>query len=253
MTDHPNSAGAPVGTDDLAARVISVLRDRQATAPDGARRLVLDHLVRVICKDGAFDARAALDILRGYRIPLDMVIGLYIPRAAERLGEMWMDDEADFATVTIATMRLQALLEEASGQVFDRPNAVGRIRALVVIPAGEQHFLGASVLAAQLRRLGCETQMSFAEEPGTIRQRALFDRPDALLFTCARAAGLEPIGQIVLGIRNAMSDAPVMAVGGAVRAARDVVMEMTGADIVTTEAKDVIAFCAQRRRAVTGG
>jgi len=253
MTDNRNDAVPPPGADVLASRVISVLRERQVTAPDGARRVVLDHLLRAVCRGGAFDAAEVLDVLRSYRIPLDLMIELYVPRAAERLGEMWMEDEITFATVTIATLRLQSVLAEASGQMFHSPKSEGHFRMLVVVPQDEQHFLGASVLAAQLRRLGCETQMSFAEDHSTLRQRALFDRPDALLFTCARAAALEQIGQIVLGIRNAMPEAPVMAVGGAVRAARDVVMEMTGADIVTTEAKDVIAFCAQRRKAVTGG
>ncbi|MEO0937405.1 MAG: cobalamin-dependent protein [Pseudomonadota bacterium] len=251
MTDDRNDTIATRDQRDLASRVISVLRDRQSTTSDGARRFILDHLMRSICSGGSFDAQVALDILRGHRVPLDRVIDVYIPQAAERLGEMWSDDEIGFATVTVATMRLQGLLAEVSAEIFYQPNATHIYRALIVVPKSEQHFLGASVVAAQLRRRGCETQLSFAEEHRVLLRRAQVEHADMILFTCSQVAGLESIGQSVLGIRNALAKPPVLAVGGTVRAKPEVVQEVTGADLVTTDVKDVIAFCAKRRRAMT--
>ncbi|MEL7097467.1 MAG: hypothetical protein AAGM84_01435 [Pseudomonadota bacterium] len=251
MTDDRNDALIQIATGDLASRVISVLRHRQTATADGARRFVLDHLLRAIGSKGEFDPGATLEVLRGHRVPLDRIIDLYIPHAAHALGEMWTEDEIDFATVTVGVMRLQSLLGEASSEVFLQPNASHVYRALIVVPQNEQHFLGALVAAAQMRRLGCETEVSFAEEQAALIQRARYDHTDMILFTCARASGLEPIGQSVLGIRNALTSPPVMAVGGALRVPADVVQETTGADLVTTDVKDVIAFCAQRRKAMT--
>lgn len=252
MTDHRDDplAQAPMGK--LAAHVIQELNCRQAVTPSGARRFVLDHLMRAICKRGAFDGAIALDILRGHRVSVDRVIEVYIPEAATQLGQMWMDDTVDFATVTIGALRLQSILTEATGRVFYQPNALLDLRSLVVVPEGEQHFLGASVAAAQLRRLGCDTHISFAENDAALVRRAQFERPHMILFTCARVVGLESIGKSVLTLRNAMPKPPVIAVGGAVKAHKDIVQEITGADLVTTQVKDVIAFCAQRRKAMMG-
>jgi len=237
-------------TGDLASRVISVLRHRQTATSDGARRFILDHLLRAIRSRGSFDAASTLDILRGHRVPVDRIIDTYIPHAAHALGELWTEDEIDFATVTVGAMRLQSLLAETSSEVFLQPNASHVYRALIVVPEVEQHFLGALVAAAQMRRVGCETEVSFADSDTRLVQRARYDHPDMILFTCAQASGLEPIGQSVLSICNALTSPPVIAVGGAVRVAADVIQEITGADLVTTDVKDVIAFCAKRRKAM---
>lgn len=251
MTDDRNDTTSSLTQAGLASRVISVLRDRQTSTADGARSFILDHLMRSICSSGSFDARVALDILRGHRVPLDRVIDVYIPQAAVRLGAQWVEDEISFATVTVATMRLQGLLAEVSAEIFYQPNATHVLRALVVVPVGEQHFLGASVVGAQLRRRGCETQLCFAEDDAVLIRRVRNEQPDMVLITCSRVAGLEPIGQSVLGIRNALAQPPVLAVGGTVRAKPEVVQDLTGADLVTTDVNDVIAFCAKRRRAMT--
>ena len=69
--------------------------------------------------------------------------------------------------------------------------------ALVVVAEGEQQFLGASVVAAQLRRLGCGVRLSIAAPPKQITNRVLYDQPDMVLMSCAQVAGLEPVARNV--------------------------------------------------------
>jgi methanogenic corrinoid protein MtbC1 len=76
------------------------------------------------------------------------------PAAAE-LGRLWEDDRCDFTDVTVGVGRLQQLLRELSpafGSEVEHP-ADGR-RILLLPAPGEQHTLGASMVAEFFRRAG---------------------------------------------------------------------------------------------------
>ncbi|MEP2639469.1 hypothetical protein [Roseobacter sp.] len=238
------------GMGAFATSVISVLRDRQVVGQDGARTFVLDHLLRAILTRAAFDPVLLLDELCGYRLGLDAVIDLYIPRASCALGDKWVADEIGFADVTIGALRLQALLGEASGQLHvDLTPDDARLRVLVVLPQGEQHFLGASVVSAQLRRLGCEVTVSFDETFGALQARVLAESPNLVMISCARLETLETAAETVQVIRSLLIQQPVIALGGAVLAEIDDPKEQTGVDIVTSTATDAVNFCAHRGKA----
>ncbi len=239
----------PEHVDALASTVISVLRDRQVVSSDGLRQFVLDHLLRAVLSKGAFVPDALLVELRGYRLTVDAIIDLYVPAVARRLGTLWVEDSISFADVTIGSMRLQSLISEASTVcVVDTKPGCALVHALVLVPQGEQHFLGASVVAGQLRRMGCEVDMSFDEDMGTLTARLMHGVPDLILMSCARYEVLETIANTVQVIRNAVSDPPVLAVGGALEMNKEDVAEQTGVDIVTSSAEEAVAFCGRRRR-----
>ncbi len=234
----------PDHVDALASTVISVLRDRQAVSSEGLRQFVLDHLLRAVLTRGVFSADKLLDELCGYRLSVDSIIDLYVPAVARSLGAQWEVDHVSFADVTIGTLRLQSLLSEAS--ILTRIDADGlanSLHALIVVPQNEQHFLGASVVAGQLRRLGCEVAMSFDEDYGTFNARLLVEVPDVILITCARWETLESVTQTVQLVRKALPDGPVIALGGAIEAPAKEVKEKTGVDIVTNVAAEAVALC----------
>jgi methanogenic corrinoid protein MtbC1 len=238
----------PESVDSLASTVISVLRGRQVVSSEGLRQFVLDHMMRAVLSRGAFSAQSLLFELRGYRLQIDTVIDLYVPKVARLLGDGWVEDRISFAEVTIAVMRLQSLLAEASAaDRVDTVQGVGRYHTLVLVPQGEQHFLGASVLACQIRRMGHEVDMSFDEEMGSLSARLMQDAPDMILITCSRRETLESVANTVHTIRQAVPRSTLLAVGGAIKMKNDDVMEMTGTDIVTSDAEEALAFCARRR------
>jgi methylmalonyl-CoA mutase cobalamin-binding subunit len=239
----------------LASQVIMMLSERQTVNPLGARQVIVDYLVRVTISPSGFDPVQVMHELRGYRLTIDSIIDLYIPQAAVCLGEMWQTSDIDFAAVTVGALRLQTLLSEATMEIADMPRtcAVDVMRALIVLPKGEQHFLGANVVAGQLRRMGCEASVSFCEEPKQVHARVSCDRPDMILFSCARMAALGDIARMVAKIRNATDPIPVMALGGAVRGDSDGIKQKTGVDLVTNSAKDVLGFCTKRLKALGRG
>jgi methanogenic corrinoid protein MtbC1 len=241
--------GRPQDVGHFASTVISVLRDRQTVTGTGVRQFVIDHLMRAILSTGSFDPVMMLEELRGHRLSVDAVIDTYIPCAARALGVLWVEDTISFAAVTIGSLRLQALLGEASCETrMELRKDLALLDVLVVVPQDEQHFLGASVVSAQLRRMGCEVATSFDEPLGSLGARVKKDRPDLVLITCSSSQKLEGVTQTVQSIRNGASKNPVIALGGALSVDPKAAKEQTGVDMVTNIARDAVAFCAKRTR-----
>ncbi|WP_299048981.1 cobalamin B12-binding domain-containing protein [uncultured Tateyamaria sp.] len=235
----------------LASEVISILKDRQVVGPSGARQIAVDYLVRVVTTRVDFDAALVLEEMSAYRLTHDALIDLYIPKAAEHLGDMWMTSDLDFASVTVGAMRLQALLGEAAhGLTRVHTDHSDTPHALVVVPEAEQHFLGASVVAAQLRRLGCDVGISINESSAHLLGRVEYDRPDMVLFSCARASALETIRRSVKKIRQLGDVPPVLALGGPCAVIAETTRDQTGVDLVTNTAKDVVGFVTKRKKAL---
>ncbi len=243
--------GAGADVDALASQVISVLCDRQATTTAGARRYLLDYLMRAVRDRSDFEAAQVMAELRGHRLTPDAIIDTYVPITAEELGRMWIADELDFAGVTVSALRLQALLGEASSELTfverSSPHAYG---AMIVVPLGEQHFLGAHVVAAQLRRLGVAVSISFCEKDTEILSKMESHGPEMVLFSCARPEALEVIAGTVKKIRQSVHPTPVLAVGGVLRGDPERMQKETNVDIVSWIAKDVVGFCAKRLKAL---
>jgi methanogenic corrinoid protein MtbC1 len=239
------------GVESLAAQVITMLCESQTVSAAGVRQIALDYLGRSLLARDGFDAARVLDELRGYRLTVDAIIDLYIPQAALLLGEMWKRSDITFADVTIGSLRLQALLGEAShGLVWIGQTPTNALHALIVVSEGEQHFLGASVVAAQLRRSGCDVSLSISETRKQILSRVKSDHPDMILLSCARLGALETITKTVKNIKAIGDRTPVLALGGAVRGKIDAIKKQTGVDMVTNSATEVLSFCVKRKKAL---
>lgn len=250
MNEHPQRSGHSIGASALAESAVSMLSQRQTTSTAGTRQFVLDHMIRAVCSRAGFDAAAMLDELRGHRLSVDALIDIYVPAAARLLGDMWKRDNIDFATVTVGSLRLQSLLSTASVESLDFIRPVDdALSMLIVVPLGEDHSLGAFILAAQLRRLGTRVELSFCESRPDLVSRFLCDTPDMVLFSASRRATLESIARIVLDFSHVSADLPPLVVGGCLTETDDVAKDISGADLVTRNARDAVTLAAARRRA----
>ncbi|NRB02377.1 MAG: cobalamin B12-binding domain-containing protein [Rhodobacteraceae bacterium] len=243
------SAEFASGTDRLATHVISVLQQRQAPYQAGVRQFILDYLVRAILYQPEFEAELVQAELRGFRLNVDTIIDNYVPMAAKELGELWVQSKIDFAQVTIGALRLQSLLTEAADEVvFLTPPQAVDVTMVLVVPEGEQHFLGASVVAAQLRRMGVQVCSVFAEPGDDLVRRISAEMPDAVMFTCGRTAGLATIAQTVFSIRQRVSEVPLLVLGGSILETHADIKETTGVDLVTNTPTDVLSRCLKQGR-----
>ena len=126
-----HSLGAAV----LAESAVSQVSTQQLKTSGGARQFIVDHMIRAILSRGEFGADALLDELRGHRLSVDAIIDVYVPASARCLGEMWLESQVDFASVTVGSMRLQTLLSLASAESLEfAHSAQTTIHALVVVP-----------------------------------------------------------------------------------------------------------------------
>lgn len=248
-----NASYSEAGTrvEPLASRVISLLCERQTITAAGVRQFALDYLSRAILSKTGFDPARALDEMRGFRLTNDVIVDLYIPQAAIWLGNQWMSNDLSFADVTIGALRLQSLLgETTNGIVWAGHTPSDALDALVVVPAGEQHFLGASVVAAQLRRIGCDVSLAISETPEQVATRVAMDTPDMVMMSCARVDALALVTKTIKKIKESTDHMPVLAIGGPLRGNPEAIRRQTGVDLVTSVATDVVGFCAKRKRAL---
>lgn len=241
------------GASVLAESAVSLLNQRQAITSAGARQFILDHILRSVLAKADFDPAYLLDELRGHRLSVDAVIDIYVPTIARVLGEMWQDSDIDFASVTVGSMRLQGLLSVASSEALDfNRNFENAHFLLITVPYGEQHSLGAFVLAAQLRRLGARIDLSFCEEPSDFVSRVICDPPDMILFSCSSKASLETVSQLVLDISNVLPMRPRVAVGGNASKYVGKTNGTAGIDLVTHSAKEALLYVAQHKDRLPG-
>ena len=144
---------------DVIPRLVQAHRATESLRPSAPKPTEADvqAFVADIVGDREEAVAATLDRMRQRGLPVEMLYLDLLAPAARLLGEMWNDDQCDFATVTVALGRLQCLLRELSPafgtEVAHPPN--GR-RALFAQPRDEQHSFGLSMVAEFFRRDGWE-------------------------------------------------------------------------------------------------
>lgn len=113
------------------------------------------EMVRLVIEEPVGRAFAHVLRLRARGVSLEAIFLHLLAPAANLLGDMWVDDTADFATVTIATSRLQQILRELAPE-FQLQNAARPhgTPALLVAAPGDQHTFGVSMLQELFRRQG---------------------------------------------------------------------------------------------------
>jgi MerR family transcriptional regulator, light-induced transcriptional regulator len=144
---------------ELAMSAESSLRAEARPAARPATRDVTARdvaaLVRLVSAESMGSSLAHVERIRARGVPLDAIFLHLLAPAAHLLGEMWVNDTADFATVTIATSRLQQILRELAPEFHAHGRGARRgARALFVAMPGDQHTFGVSMLQEFFRHDG---------------------------------------------------------------------------------------------------
>jgi len=170
----------------------------------------------------------------------------YVPEAAQRLGEMWLNDEASFVEVTVGASRLQALFRreghDSSGRWVDRSIPLGQ-SVLMITPQYEQHSLGAFVAADNLRRHGLWVHMAIGLNYQEIAELICTSRFSMVGITAATWDSVEKTSKIIKYIRTNVEDAPPIVIGGRAASERKDVEKLSGADYAVVTAREAIERC----------
>jgi methanogenic corrinoid protein MtbC1 len=249
--DNPAASGSrgidPLrhGIGPFASRVLTMVALRGQPAPGADCAALAMQLVEAAlsAERGAIDDLVARLVRGG--VARRMVTDELLPRAARDLGTAWEDDRLTFAEVTLAVSRLQHMLHAESDANQARaelqPGHGGS--ALVLVPPGEQHTLGAVLVAAQLRRRGVSVCLRFGPPPSELRHLLRSRQFDCAMVSVCRPEALDLCSHLVEMLHGAGERSLPVVIGGAAiasPAAEREAARMTGADLATSDPEAVL-------------
>lgn len=152
----------------------------------------------------------------------------YIPRAAARLGDMWVEDTIGFTGVTLGMTRLTEVFRSLSPRYLGRrpdnaPPAAhvgatarpGQRRALFALAPGEEHALGVVMAADQFQRAGWTVRVELRSD-ATQLESILRGQQFELVGLSAGSRRMLPVLQdTVARLRAAAHPATLFVLGGA--------------------------------------
>ncbi len=234
----------------FAMRVVSEL----ARPSEGGHESFSADLAREIVSFARTGDQGRLSVLYTHlkqrRVTAEGVMDVYLPHAVQVIGQAWHDEEIDVLHASMACARMQNLLREMGrAWASDRTGRVDDGRVLLTLPVGEQHSLGAMLLANQLRRRGVSVKVMLL--PRLAELRALLKRSQfhAVFISASNATSLEPCAKMVRELRCCADYAiPIIIGGGLVSSAfagNDPlrIAEITGADTVTSDIERALHAC----------
>lgn len=166
---------------------------------------------------------------------------IYIPAVARDLGDAWLKDQIEFANVSIGCARLQGYLRRKGLDWCDNAGmqTPSEVSVLLLVPDFEQHTLGATVLAGQLRSKGVNvvTKLHASLEE---MERAVSKREfDAIMISSSRSVTIALLCTTVLNLKNRCAETPLILGGNVLEQIPDV-LARTGADFTANNWQDAL-------------
>ena len=248
MRDSTNSRHyspqADFWIDKVASRALAVVaREKNGKAKAADPELLV--LMRSCLLNGDREAcHSTLLAMTKSGVSREDVADLYIPELARKLGEEWCRDEISFATVTIGSSKLQALLRELGPEWrSDHRSGPDAPSALVLLEKDENHTLGAQVLAGQLRRKGFSVKVMLSADRDEIEQTTARSRYDVVMISTSRPETIEPVRKLVNLVRAVMPKPTPIVLGGAIEGRGLDIRSLSGADYVTNNVDEALRLC----------
>lgn len=129
----------------------------------------------------------------------------HLAPAARMLGASWERDQLQFADVSLATARIQAIIRtmpatpvQFSGRIDDRAH-------FAAVP-GETHTLGVIMAADHFRRLGWDVSLLIGMDHSDICRRIQRDDCNLVGLSCAGRHAVPALSRLVTEIRHLRPD-----------------------------------------------
>jgi methylmalonyl-CoA mutase cobalamin-binding subunit len=167
----------------------------------------------------------------------------HIPAVARALGKAWLEDKMEFANVSIGCARLQGYLRRKG---LDWCETAGLksptdLSVLLLVPDFEQHTLGATLLAGQLRAKGIYVVTKLHATNDEMLSAAKEREYDAIMISSSRSVTIASLAAIVLNLKTTCAETPLI-IGGNVLEQTPGVLAETGADFTATCWQDALGI-----------
>ena len=253
------SDAAPRDPEDPAIRFLVESALRKIAADYGDRNpkgfdAWIDRLCEALISESETSHHSVIGALVATGVTSDQVYQEYVPQAARRLGEMWISDTASFIDVALGASRLQALIRtdwDAAGDaagISSGGGALGRCiplgqEILMVIPAFEQHSLGAFVAADTFRRHGVWVRMAIGLEAAELAEVLQGSRFSALGLSLSSHKAVEQAEDLIGYLRVNVRSLPPIVVGGRIVSENAAIVSRCGADHAVKSVREAIERC----------
>ena len=232
----------PKAIADLNAIALRALAALLAGSDTGCADMKVQQILQTaaVDKDWACFDRVVADLIEAGS-SVERIANVHTPAVARNLGQGWMDGTQSFSTVSVGCARLQAYLRQKGLDWCDAQalQSTTGTNVLLVVPEYEQHTLGATLLAGQLRAHGVD--VTFALRCNTLKlgQFTRNQSFDAILISASQSEALETLCQTILHARREGTMTPVI-LGGSVLSQIPNIREAAGADFIAHCVEDVI-------------
>ena len=193
------------------------------------------------CVSGNFDLDLALDALDQRLIPAEIVIDYCIPMAAEELGNDWVDDLKGFGQVTLATSRLQMILNNLVNDQNSEAESASAHGLMLIVCKEEQHTLGPSILADQIRRRGHSVKFLHSANSKELITLCKDHEFSAVLFSCSGHHSIDYITQSINLIKQEVAQKPLIFLGGKILDLEPEIENLIAADEFSNDLDVVIS------------
>ncbi len=172
----------------------------------------------------------------------DAIVLDLLAATAHKLGQQWVEDKIDFATVTIGVCRLQSVLHRLSDTHAQRTPQVGAAGPVYLAACpGEQHDFGLLLVAEFMRRAGIDVKFKAAATEMDILHAVSTTNVQIAGLSLSREAMIPRLESLISSIRKKSrnSDIRIM-VGGRVFLDNPDLVRSVGADLKAVDGRDAV-------------
>ncbi len=219
------------GADDATAAATVFDVDAEGIQEFAAMMVALDLRKAHMVVSRALDAGVTVE---------SVLLDLLAP-TAQRLGQMWVDDDLTFTDVTVGLCTLQNLLRGVTAGDAAEPKRVFDGRILVAAAPGEQHTFGVLMLETMFRRAGWEAVGMPLCDLDEIRAAVSRQMFSVVGFSLSQESALGELATLIGAVRAAsMNRKIVVMVGGRVFNDAPDLVRQVGADLTAQDGRGAV-------------
>lgn len=195
---------------------------------------------------GAAAAHVIATLRQG--VPVELLCDLLLAPAARMLGEQWVEDERNFAEVTLGLARLHEALRAAARAAPPVSKAADGLtpRALLVPVPGEGHVFGAAVLGEHFTQAGWDVWGTAPRLVDELREWVAGDWFDVVGLSVATEARMPTLVACVAAVREASCNPDIgIFVGGRLFNAQPTLANALAVDWVSGDAAGAVMVARQ--------
>lgn len=171
----------------------------------------------VVLTEGFIAASRYVDKLCREGFGQDTILLELIPAAAREIGARWESDEASFVDVSLGLGDLHRLIRErrwASGCPVATDSRGAPFGVVVATLGGDQHTLGASIVAEVFREAAWAVVVGAGLEPASLKDLLATSPTSVLALSASRQINIADVRSEIAGYRNAAIGPLTVIVGG---------------------------------------